>query len=305
MALLFGDILEAVAVGVIVRLGQLPDVVALVAVLGEGHRVLAQEDLQVPGLQGGGEFLDLVAGVVDVELPPDLRSVGLQHSGQGIAQDAAPGVAHVHGAGGVGGDKLHHDLPARQGVGAAVGRALALHGVHDPGVPGGAEAEVEEARPGDLRGGEIAAGEVQVLQQNLGDVPGTHLHGLGGRQGEGGGIVAVGGVLGDLHPGPDGYVSGELPGGGGFLVGFPGQGKDLVLGVLNHVDHLRSPFSEKYSRIGKTVFIDSAGSLQCFSLLAGFHPIQAAGTVAGFATCHARTCFSYPIPHRHKKRPTP
>ena len=143
----------------------------------------------------------------------------------------------MHGPGGVGGDELHHDALALEDVGAAVGRALALHGVHHSGVPGGIQPEVEEPRPGDLRGGEIAAGEVQVLQQNLGDVPGAHLHGLGRGQGEGGGVVAVGGVLGDLHPGPDGYVSGELPGGGGFLVGFPGQGKDLVLGVLNHVDH--------------------------------------------------------------------
>ena len=53
---------------------------------------------------------------------------GLQDRGQGVPQHAAPGVAHVHGAGGVGGDELHHDLPALQGVGAAVPLPLALHG---------------------------------------------------------------------------------------------------------------------------------------------------------------------------------
>ena len=35
---------------------------------------------------------------------------------------AAPGVAHVHGAGGVGGDELHHDFLALEAVRAAVVR---------------------------------------------------------------------------------------------------------------------------------------------------------------------------------------
>ena len=82
----------------------------MVAVLRKLHRVLALDDLEVPCLQALGELLDLVAGVVDVELPPHVRAGLLQHGCQRIAQHAAPGVAHVHGAGGVGGDELHHVL---------------------------------------------------------------------------------------------------------------------------------------------------------------------------------------------------
>ena len=66
--------------GVIVRLGQLTDVVALVAVLGEGHRVLPQEDLQVPGLQGGGEILD--AGYV-AETVDKLTAAGYTYEKEG------------------------------------------------------------------------------------------------------------------------------------------------------------------------------------------------------------------------------
>ena len=86
----------------------------MVAVLGEVDGVLAQDELEVAGLDGAGELVDLVAGVVDVELPADIvRRRGSEHLGQGVAQDAAPGVAHVHGAGGVGGDELHHDSSGR------------------------------------------------------------------------------------------------------------------------------------------------------------------------------------------------
>ena len=40
-----------------------------------------------------------------------------------------------------------------------------------------------------------------------------------------------------VRPGPDGYVPGELSGGDRRLIGPLGQFKDLVLGVLDHVDH--------------------------------------------------------------------
>ena len=237
VALLFGNILQAVPVFVIVRLGQLPDVVAVVAVLGERHRVLPQNNLEIPRLQGVCELFNLVPRIVDIELPPDLGPVGLQHGGQGVPQHAPPGVAHVHGPGRVGGDELHHDLLALQRLVAPVSLPLALHGGEDTGVPRGTQPEVEEPRPGNFRRGEIAAGEVQILQQNLRNLPGPHLHRLGRGQGEGGGIVPVGGVLGDLHPGPHGHVPGELPGGDCRRTGFLCQRQDLVLGVLNHVDH--------------------------------------------------------------------
>ena len=231
-------ILVLLAVLLIEGLGQLLDIVAVVAVLGEGYRVLPQDDLEVAGLQRGGKLLDLVAGVVDVELPPHIGTGGLQHGGQGVPQHAAPGIAHVHGAGGVGGDKLHHDLLALEGVAAAVGCALALHGGQDLPVPLLRQTEVEETCPGNLRRGKVTALQVQILQQNPGDFPGAFLHGLGGGQGKGGGVIAVGRVLGDLHIGPDLHVGRELSGGHSGLVGGVSEGQDLVLGLLDHMDHI-------------------------------------------------------------------
>ena len=95
---------------VIERLRQLLDVVAVVTVLRELHRVFALNELEVARLDALGELLDLVARVVDIKLPLHRRAVPVQHAGERVAQHAAAGVAHVHRAGGVGGDELHHVL---------------------------------------------------------------------------------------------------------------------------------------------------------------------------------------------------
>ena len=215
--------------------GQLPDIVTVVAVLGEFHGVLALDDLEIPGLQTLGKFLDLVAGVVDIELPPHIGPGLLQHRGQGVAQDAAPGIAHVHGARGVGGYELHHDLLALQGVVAAIVRALALHaghGIPEPLVP---QAEIQKAGTGHLHGGEVGPCQVHVVHQDLGHLAGVLFQGLGGGQAEGGGIVAVGGVLGDLHRRGHGHVLRQQPLGRGLAIGGNGQVQHLVLGDLDHI----------------------------------------------------------------------
>ena len=110
MALLHGLVHIALAVLLVKCLRQSADIVAVVAVLGKFHRVLALNDLEVARLDALGELLDLVARVVDVELPLHRRAVPFQHAGERVAEDAAAGVAHVHRASGVGGDELHHVL---------------------------------------------------------------------------------------------------------------------------------------------------------------------------------------------------
>ena len=207
----------------------------MVAVLGELHRVLALDDLEVAGLQALGELLDLVAGVVDVELTPHVRAGLGQHACQRIAQHAAPGVAHVHGAGGVGGDELHHDPAALQHVAAAVVRARRLDGGHGIAEPLVAQPEVHEAGACDLHGGEIAALQRHTLRQNGSHLTGVHLHGLGRRQTKRGGIVAIGHVLGDLHRRLDGDALRQevfLYSGG---VGLLRQLLHLFLGFLDHI----------------------------------------------------------------------
>ncbi len=76
-----------------------------------------------------------MAGIVHIELPGHARTAGGKDTGQRVAQHAAPGVAHVHGTGGIGGNKLHHDLLSLVGVAGAVVRSLSRHRVHYAGVP--------------------------------------------------------------------------------------------------------------------------------------------------------------------------
>ena len=181
------------------QLRQLPDIVAVVAVLGELHRVLALDDLEIPGLKALGELFDLIAGVIDIELTPHVRTGLFQYACQRVAQHAAAGVAHMHGAGGIGGDELHHDLLPPQHIAVSVvlpGRFNGGHGVAEPLVT---QPEVHKAGACDLHRGKIAVFQRHMLRQDGSHLAGIHLHGLGRRQTEGGGIVAVGHVLGDLH----------------------------------------------------------------------------------------------------------
>ena len=113
-----GDIAVAVKRGK--GLGVVDDIQPLIAVLRQGVAFLALEKLQVPHRQRSAEFIDLVAGVVDVEFPGDAVAAPFQGGGQAVADGAAAGVAHVHGAGGVGGNKFHHDLFAVTAVALAV-----------------------------------------------------------------------------------------------------------------------------------------------------------------------------------------
>ena len=224
-----------VAVDVVKGPGQVADVLALVAVLGEGHGVLPQNDLEIPGLQTLGKLLDLVAGVVDVELPPHVGAVLGQHGGQGVTQHAAPGVAHVHGAGGVGGHELHHDLLPLQAVVGAVVHALRLNGGHGVTVPAAAQAEIQKAGAGDGHLGEIAAVQIHLPRENGGHFPWVLLHGLGGGQAVGGGVVAVAHVLGHLHRGHHRDALGQQALRHRGAVGVFRQVQNLLLGALHHV----------------------------------------------------------------------
>ena len=232
---LFVRIQQLVAVGVGIELCQLPDVIAVVAVLRELHGIFPPEDLEIPGLQALGKFLDLVAGVVDIELPPHICARLFKHRGQSIPQHAAPGVAHVHGAGGIGGDELHHVLLALEHIVFAVVHALGLHGTDGFAEPACAQGEVQEARTGHGGGCEIAALQLHIVQQDLGHLPGILPQSLGRRQTEGGGVVAVGGILGDLHRGPHGALRRQQTGVGGLLIGPQCQIQHLILGILYHI----------------------------------------------------------------------
>ena len=205
------------------------DVLALVAVLGEGHGLLALVQLQVPGFQRGAKLVHLVARVVDVELPLHLVARGVQHRGQGVPQHAAPGVADVHGPSGVGRDKLHQHPFALAIVRAAVIAAQPVDVLEHLPVEAGLIGEVEKARPGNLALVKISAGKIQVFLNGLGDLHRGHAEGAGPRHGGIAGPIPVGTVGGHLQGNRGQGGLGQLPLFHGGLHGL-GQGAAQLSG---------------------------------------------------------------------------
>ena len=224
------------------QLRQLADIVSMVAVLGELDRILALDDLEVARLQTLGKLLDLVARVVDIELAPDVCAGLLQDARERIAKHAAAGVAHVHGAGRIGGDELHHILLPGEHVAAAVVRALALDAGDRVAEPLITQPEVQKARPGHLDGREIGTLELHVVHQDLRDLTGILVQRLRRGETEGRRIVAVGGILRNLHGGLHRDIRGQQPLSSGGLIGGHGQGQYLVLGALDHIHSDSSPY---------------------------------------------------------------
>lgn len=85
--------------------------------------------------------------------------------------------------------------------------------------------------------------QLQVVHNSLGNLPGGLVERLGPRHGEGGGVVPMCGVLGDLDGGLDLRPGGQQTGRRGLLIGRLGQRGDLLLGRLNQVGHVISSFS--------------------------------------------------------------
>ena len=183
--------------------GDVVDVGPGVTVL--GHRLPLRGRLQAPG-----EPVDLGAGVVEVVLPRHLGAAGLQQPAERVTDRGPPGAADVHRAGRVGRDELEVDpLPGqrlRAPVGLAGGDRL------DRDLPQRAlgEGDVQEARPGDVDGGDRGL-RAQLLGQRLGHGARRDARGLGQPHRDVGGVVAVGAVLRPLDDDVVGHLDGERP----------------------------------------------------------------------------------------------
>ena len=94
-------------------LGEIIDVLPRIAALGGGTAVDRRQ-------HGGGKIVHLRAGVIDVILSGHVRTAGPQHPRDRIAQRGPAGMAQVQWTSGVGGDELHVDDVAGQGLVLAV-----------------------------------------------------------------------------------------------------------------------------------------------------------------------------------------
>ncbi len=233
LLLVHAEQLVPVAVGQDLR--QLADVRALVPALVELHRVLAPQELDIAPLDGVRELIHLVARVVDVKFAGHVVARPGEHLGQAVAQHAAARVAHMHGAGRVRGNELHHDLFRLVRAGAAKIRALLGHGAQRVAVPLGAQGEIDEAGTRDLRLFKVSTGKVHRAHERFRDLTRRLAQRLGALHGKGGRPVAVGGVLGRFRAHGRYLGAGQRARGDGGAVCLRDDGLRLLLGVFNQV----------------------------------------------------------------------
>ena len=135
----------------------------------DGQRARLPDPLRETRRQGLAEQVDLIAGVVHVELARRRVPGHLQQADE-RGPDRGRARAHdVHRTGGIRAHELDEHTFARTRIGTAVRAALGK----DAGGQGGHErvtvAEVEEARPRHLDGRERRAFEREVLGDRVGD----------------------------------------------------------------------------------------------------------------------------------------
>ena len=125
---LAADVLALGDIFVAVDIGKFPGahgyVLAVVAVLGQLGRVGAFVYLLIADIEREGEFIDLIAGVVDIEFAADIVARKVHDRREAVTQSAAAGVAHVHRSCRIGGDEFDIYLFALAEVGATVVAAL-------------------------------------------------------------------------------------------------------------------------------------------------------------------------------------
>ena len=170
-------------------------------------------ELLIPRVDGSSELLDLVAGVVYIELAADLIAGEAQHGCKCIAQHTAAGVAKVHGAGGIGRDELDIDPLSFPVIDVAVGHALFTDAAKHLTVPAPGQAEVDKTGTGNGDRGEKAPVQCAVRGERFCDLARRKMQRAGADHGMVCGVVPVGDILRNLH------CSGELGSGRKRLCG--------------------------------------------------------------------------------------
>ncbi len=221
--------LERLLVGQIRRLGvvgddrgrDLGDVLPGVAVL--GRRLVTCGGEQRPAVP-----VDLGAVVVEVVLPADLVAAGLEQSREAVADRGPAGTGQRHRTGRVGRDELDVDLLLAALLGPAVRRARRDDVVGDRALGDGVDADVEEARPGDVDARDAVGGAESLGDQGR-EVAWRRPGPLGQLEGDVRRVVAVALLPGSLHRDRPGHAVGQRD---RALGGEVRQGRDDQVGEL-------------------------------------------------------------------------
>ena len=185
---------DAAALGAI-RLRQIDEVLAGISVLGE-HRRLA-ELLAHAYVERARQRLELVAGVVDVELRRNLHALRAEQPRQRVADGGGAGVDDHQRTRRVGGDELETDAPTGRALGAAVRRARRQNLAKRARAPRRRQEHVEESGPRDLEPLDLVE-RGEILHDEIGDLARRPLRGARQDHGNIGRVVAVLGLARDL-----------------------------------------------------------------------------------------------------------
>ena len=178
-------------------LRMLCDVGAMVGILRHLHRRV--KVLEIAHFQRSGELLDLVAGIIDVELTLYLPASPAENLRQAVAQRTASGIAHVHRAGGVCGNKFHQRTLTGAGLCFAVGVLFCQDGFHNLGKPFRLQEKVQKAGAGDFRTVKDRAMQGDRLQNQFGNFARCHSECLGAHHCHIGCEIAVGLIRRNFH----------------------------------------------------------------------------------------------------------
>ncbi len=210
-----------------------PDIVTLVTVAGEGQ--LHASQFQVTQVDTGGEDIHLPARIIDVVFTVHVETHGTQQVRHRGAIGGAAAVAHVQRAGGIGGHEFHlHRLAPAQLTATVVGTAfedLSHHAM--PGIA--AEVEVDETGTGDFHLADLCHLR-QCGHQGLGDVARLAPRHPGQGHGQVAGEISMAAVTGTLHQYIDRVVGGNHALG---LQGRVGLRQELRQLLLHGKDSLR------------------------------------------------------------------
>ena len=182
--------------------GDVDDVVALVVVFGPGNGHAGQFLGAQP--YGKAQQAHLAAGVVDVILGVYIIARHAQQTGKAVAHCGTSPVAHMQGAGGVGGNVFQQHLFASAARAPAVfgGGRFNIHHSAAPEIL--REGHVAKTGASGLGMGHIGATLHKLLGKFLRQFAGVGLGFLGKQHGRVHGKIAVPGVAGRLNDGFDG-----------------------------------------------------------------------------------------------------
>ena len=124
------------------------DIVTVVAVFGEFHGLA--EEFTETGVEREAQHTDLISGVVDVVFLFHIVTGERKQVGEGVADGAAPSVAHMEQAGGIGADEFNLNPGTFADSDGTVAVAHLMNETRHGEKPVFLQKEVDKAGAGDL-----------------------------------------------------------------------------------------------------------------------------------------------------------